>query len=75
MPKVHRTTVGAYTEFWGYPAHAHGSHKLGTLGPARQGAGFQASREMKSGLEFQVFVSEKAAEDWIAQADAWGPLR
>jgi hypothetical protein len=53
----------------------YGSPKLGHVGPARQGDGFEASREMKSGLEIQTFATQKAAEDWIIQADVWGPLQ
>jgi hypothetical protein len=30
---------------------------------------------MKSGLEIQTFPTRKAAEQWITQADVWGPLQ
>lgn len=51
--------------------NAYGSHKLGHVGPARQGGGFEASRGMKSGLDFGTFATRKSAEDWIIQADVW----
>ena len=76
MAKIHKTRGGEFTELWGYPERAaYGSHKLGQIGPAHEGDGFEASREMKSGLEIQTFRTQKAAEDWIIQADVWGPLK
>jgi hypothetical protein len=75
MTKIHKTRVGVFTELWGFPTSAaYGSHKLGQVGPARRGDGFEASREMKSGLEIQTFPTRKAAEQWISQADVWGAL-
>jgi hypothetical protein len=76
MTKIHKTKAGAFTELWGYPTgNTYGSHKLGRVGPARRGDGFEASREMKSGLEIKTFATQKAAENWIVQADVWGPLQ
>jgi hypothetical protein len=76
MTKIRKTRTGAFTELWGFPTGSIcGSHKLGDVGPAREGAGFEASRGMKSGLEFRTFDTRKAAEDWISQAGMWGPLQ
>ena len=36
---------------------------------------FEASREMKSGLEIKTLLTQKEAENWIIQADVWGPLQ
>jgi hypothetical protein len=76
MPKIHKD------EGW---------HLLRVLGISREGIraptslghsaqrakapGFETSREIKSGLEIQTFATQKASEDWIIQADAWGPLQ
>ena len=75
MTKILRTRVSAVTEVWVHPSGGLASHKLGQVGPAREGHGFEASREMKSGLENKSFQRRKAAENWIIEADGWEPLQ
>jgi hypothetical protein len=73
--EIKKTKAALVTELWGFPIGSYGSHKLGQVSPARDGNGFSAIREMKSGPEIQSFPTRKTAEKWIAQADVWGPLR
>jgi hypothetical protein len=64
MTRIHKTKAGKFTELWGYPtSSAYGSHKLEPVGPAPQGVGFEASREMKSGLEIKTFATQNAAQE------------
>jgi hypothetical protein len=62
-------------EYFGYPLHGVGAHKLGQINCVGSGT-IQALRGMRAGTQIKDdFATMREAEDWIAQCDTWGELQ
>lgn len=75
MKTTSRTRGHVCYEYFGYPLHGIGAHKLGQINRVG-GATIQTLRGMRSGTQIKDdFATMHEAEDWIAQCDTWGPLQ